>query len=41
MGKMVKVKIGDPIPYSALESIKDRQQLLDHLRDQVLNMKAT
>jgi putative hemolysin len=41
MGKTVKIKIGDPIPYSELESIKDRQQLLDHLRDQVLNMKAT
>jgi putative hemolysin len=40
MGKTVQVRIGDPIPYSELESIKDRQQLLDHLRDQVLKLKS-
>lgn len=33
MGKEFQLKIGDPIPFSELASIKDRQQLLDHLRD--------
>lgn len=32
MGTDVTVTIGDPIPYSAIADIKDRQQLLDYLR---------
>ena len=33
MGKEIHLTIGDPIPFSKLASIKDRQQLLDHLKE--------
>ncbi|MEL6923848.1 MAG: lysophospholipid acyltransferase family protein [Bacteroidota bacterium] len=33
MGKTLKVDIGDPIPYETLSSFKNRQALLDHLRE--------
>ena len=32
MGKDIHLNIGDPIPFEAIEHIKDRQALLDHLR---------
>lgn len=33
MGKSVRISIGDPIPYANLAHFKDRQQMLDHLRE--------
>jgi putative hemolysin len=33
MGKEVHLNIGDPIPYAELAPFKDRQVLLDHLRE--------
>ncbi|MEM7374356.1 MAG: lysophospholipid acyltransferase family protein [Bacteroidota bacterium] len=38
MGKEFHLKIGDPIPFSDLAPIKDRQQLLDHLRAITFNL---
>ncbi len=32
MGRDLRVTIGDPVPFSELATIRDRQQLLDHLR---------
>ena len=32
MGDQIQVTVGDPIPFEELSEIKDRQQLLDHLR---------
>lgn len=31
-GDRIKISIGDPIPYADLAHLKDRQQLMDHLR---------
>ncbi|MEL6669355.1 MAG: lysophospholipid acyltransferase family protein [Bacteroidota bacterium] len=39
MGKSIELKIGRPIPYTELSSIKDRQALLDHLQQQVLRLR--
>ena len=33
VGKNVHLSIGDPIPFEEIEHIKDRQMLLDHLRE--------
>ena len=33
MGNHIHITVGDPIPYEALADLKDRQQLLDHLRE--------
>jgi putative hemolysin len=38
IGKPIEVTIGDPIPYEALGNIKDRQQLLLHLRKITLDL---
>ncbi len=32
MGRQIYLDIGDPIPFEQLSNIKDRQELLDHLR---------
>ncbi|MCI4670107.1 MAG: lysophospholipid acyltransferase family protein [Bacteroidia bacterium] len=38
IGKTIKVTIGDPIEYEDLKDIKNRQQLLDHLRKHIMEM---
>jgi len=38
IGKSIQVSIGDPIPYEELSHLKKRQQLLDHLRNNVYQM---
>lgn len=39
MGKEIEVKIGKPIAHTELSGIKNRQDLLDHLQQQVMNLK--
>lgn len=41
MGKEMKLSIGDPIPFSAIANIKDRQKLLDHLRDVTFSLESS
>jgi len=38
MGKSVHISIGDPIPYTNLAHFKDRQRMLDHLRETTLSL---
>lgn len=38
-GRPIFLDIGDPIPFDQLSNIKDRQQLLDHLRHVTLDLK--
>lgn len=38
MGDQIQVTVGDPIPFEDLSGIKDRQQLLDHLRAVTLSL---
>jgi putative hemolysin len=38
-GRPIYLDIGDPIPFDQLSNIKDRQQLLDHLRQLTLDLK--
>lgn len=38
-GRPIYLDIGDPIPFDQLSNIKDRQQLLDHLRTVTLDLK--
>lgn len=38
-GRSIFLDIGDPIPFDQLSNIKDRQQLLDHLRHVTLDLK--
>lgn len=38
-GRPIYLDIGDPIPFDQLSNIKDRQQLLDHLRQITLDLK--
>lgn len=40
MGKSVRISIGDPIPYTALAHFKDRQKMLDHLREVTLRLSV-
>ena len=37
-GKTIRVNIGDPIPFSEIEHIKGRQELLDHLRQHTYSL---
>lgn len=39
MGKDIKVNIGNPIPYEEMAKIKDRQELLNHLRKVTYSLK--
>ncbi len=39
-GRPIYLDIGDPIPFDQLSNIKDRQQLLDHLRHVTLDLKT-
>ncbi|MBX2877372.1 MAG: lysophospholipid acyltransferase family protein [Saprospiraceae bacterium] len=39
MGRQIYLDIGDPIPFEHLSNIKDRQQLLDHLRAVTFDLK--
>ncbi|MEM8584860.1 MAG: lysophospholipid acyltransferase family protein [Bacteroidota bacterium] len=39
MGKEIEIKIGKPMSHTELSSIKNRQDLLDHLQQQVMNLK--
>ncbi|MEL6674197.1 MAG: lysophospholipid acyltransferase family protein [Bacteroidota bacterium] len=41
IGKTFRIEIGDPITYESLAEIKDRQALIDHLRDQTFALKPT
>lgn len=41
MGQTISVVIGDPIPPVELAAIRDRQALLDHLREQVFALRDT
>ena len=41
MGSTVKVEIGDPMPYESIAHIKDRQKLLDYLRERVYSLSST
>lgn len=38
IGTRIKVRIGDPIPYESVRHIKDRQQLLDFLRNKTFSL---
>ncbi len=38
IGRRIEVSIGDPIPHDQLAELRDRQQLLDHLRDRTLRL---
>lgn len=40
MGKKVLISIGDPISYSAIEHLKDRQEMLDYLRRTTEDLSA-
>lgn len=39
MGREIYLDIGDPIPFEHLSNIKDRQELLDHLRALTFDLK--
>lgn len=39
MGKQLYLDIGDPMPFEQLSNIKDRQELLDHLRVATFNLQ--
>lgn len=39
MGRQLYLDIGDPIPFEQLANIKDRQELLDHLRAVTFNLQ--
>lgn len=39
MGRQIYLDIGDPIPFEQLSNIKDRQELLDHLRAVTFELK--
>jgi len=39
MGRQIFLDIGDPIPFEHLANIKDRQELLDHLRAVTFDLK--
>lgn len=39
MGRQIYLDIGDPIPFGQLANIKDRQELLDHLRAVTFDLK--
>lgn len=39
MGKEIPVKIGDPIPFDRIAHIKNKQELLDHLREKTFELK--
>jgi putative hemolysin len=38
MGSQIKLEIGDPIPFATLASVKDRQLLLDLLREKTFSL---
>ena len=38
IGKKIRVEVGDPIPYHELESIKQAQEMIDHLRNETLRL---
>ena len=38
MGRQIQVKIGEPIPYPQLAHLKNRQALIDHLREKTLEL---
>lgn len=38
IGKTISINIGDPIPFETLRPYKDRQQLLDYLRQATFNL---
>lgn len=37
-GQSIQVKIGDPIPYSEMQSIRNRQQLIEYLYDTTMSL---
>lgn len=41
IGREVKLTIGAPVPWKDLEGIKDRQELLDKLKEIVFNLKTS
>lgn len=40
IGKKILISIGDPIPFATIAHLKDRQQLLDHLRQVTESLSA-
>jgi putative hemolysin len=39
-GRTLRVKIGDPIPYENLRSYRNRQALMDYLKEKTMNLAA-
>lgn len=40
MGKSFKISIGDPIPYEDIQQLKDRDELILHLRKETLGLRS-
>ncbi len=38
IGRQLTVRIGDPIPYEALAPLKERQAILDHLKEKTISL---